>query len=72
MLSSSAACNSSSGILCGSFQTPNITFERRILSVKAYIGAPSSVPSALCAIGKVVRSEIEHDAEHAEPQQTCC
>lgn len=38
-----------------------------MLSVKAYIDDPNSVPSALYAMGNVIRSEMEHDAEHAEP-----
>lgn len=38
-----------------------------ILSVKAYVGGPSSVPSALYAMGKVIWSEMEHDAEYAAP-----
>lgn len=34
--------------------------------VKVYIDGTSSVAFALCAMGKVLQSEMEHDAEHVE------
>lgn len=39
--------------------------------VEVHIDGTSSVASALYAMGKVFLSEMENDAEHAEPANGC-
>ncbi|KAK2531361.1 hypothetical protein Q9966_008691 [Columba livia] len=45
--------------------------KKRMPPVEVHIGGTSSVASALYAMGKVFLSEMENDAEHAEPANGC-
>lgn len=60
------------GVVCDSLQPVYYLLEKkRMPPVEVHIDGTSSVASALYAMGKVFLSEMENDAEHAEPANGC-